>query len=469
MHFDGRWNVAATLKTLAATVTVAASLGDVGCAGGTDAPSDGGSSAASTASDSAPGAQDSGAVEMTAGDASATAESGVQPNDAANAGMPDAQSDAASPDATPNPESGTLEGGPYLSIPLTGCPLDYYYVPVSVDGQAFTMVLDTGSTDTAVATSSCSDCGVSPEYAPAAGSCSGSTSSSFGTGSESWSAQVCSTTVSAGGEMPAVTMNVGGITSQMGQFFNHYDCAENALPGPSQFQGIFGLGPLDLDTIGSSSQDAYFSALVQQGVADKFAVLLCSTGGVLWFGGYDPQYASGAPQFTPMSMSQYWAVGLSGVGLGTQQVGGADPQSIVDTGTQGLYLASAAYSTLMAVTSSGFTSVFGASTLNAIFSQNNCAAPSSGQTQAQIDAALPPLTMTFPAVSGGAFTLSLAATASYLVPVTQGTAVQYCLAVGDYAATGQTTIIGGNILRANITVFDEGNQQIGFAPQSFCQ
>ena len=91
-------------------------------------------------------------------------------------------------------------------------------------------------------------------------------------------------------------------------------------------------------------------------------------------------------------------------------------------------------------------------------------------TPAELDATLPPMTMTLPSVGGGSFTLSLPATASYLVPATPPDAgtLEYCLAIQDAANNHGYSILGGPLLRANITLFDLAHAQLGFVPQSFC-
>jgi hypothetical protein len=63
----------------------------------------------------------------------------------------------------------------------------------------------------------------------------------------------------------------------------------------------------------------------------------------------------------------------------------------------------------------------------------------------------------------------VSATQSYLVPVTLSGATYYCQGVGDNADQGHHSIIGGPMMRGNITIFDEGNRQIGFAPQTYCE
>jgi hypothetical protein len=370
-------------------------------------------------------------------------------------------------DSSTAPDSG---GGP-VAVPLTGCVSIGYSAPVTIGGQTFALSLDTGSADLGVATSTCSDCEISPEYTAPDGSCSGTTSSDYGSGSlsgGSWSAGICTATVQVGAQEPAVAMKIAGITKQS-QFFANYDC------GGAYNQGILGLGPLDLDTIGSAKTDEYFPALVQQGVPDVLALLLCSNKGTLWFGGYDEAAASGPPQYTPMTMSSAWTVNLLSIGLGAQSLGGADGQSMIDTGTWGFYMPTAAYSALVsAVTADpGATTVFGAGKLSANFFANafdgsGCLAPVGGQSQAQIDAALPPMTLTLPGLSGDPFTLTLPATQSYLAPFSFFGATLYCPGIADNAVIGNVTILGGTVLQAYITILDEGKQQVGFAPQSSC-
>jgi hypothetical protein len=287
----------------------------------------------------------------------------------------------------------------------------------------------------------------------------------------SFTGGVCTETVSVGGEAPVVTQNIIGIAADMG-FFNPTACGDQPPDGGLlQYQGILGLGPLDvLDSIGTAPNDAYFTDLVASGVTDAFALLLCSVGGRLWFGGYDPQFATGAPQFTPLTSPTGWAISVSSLGLGAATLGAGDSQTIVDTGTQYYSMPAAAYGALMGQDVPALSAVFGSSTLGGAFGgHDGCLTPKGGQTRAQIDAALPLMTMTLPSAGGGSFTLSFPATSSYLVPVqAQGGGLQYCLDVMDSASTGNYSILGGPMMRANITLFDVAHGQLGFIPQGFC-
>jgi hypothetical protein len=197
---------------------------------------------------------------------------------------------------------------------------------------------------------------------------------------------------------------------------------------------------------------------------------------MLWFGGYDSTYASSAPQYTPLSMiGGFYGVALQAIGLGAQSFASpVDPvanPTTVDTGSNGFFVITSVYDSLIAVSDAGFTTVFGASTLGAIFAQAPCVATSGNQTSAEINAALPPLTLQLPeeADPASSFTLSLPATESYLMLVESGGNAQYCLMLADYVDLDQSALLGAAALRANITIFDVGNNRLGFAPQSNCE
>jgi pepsin A len=355
-----------------------------------------------------------------------------------------------------------------VTIPLAGCPSTGYTAPFTIAGETFQMIVDTGSTDTAVSLSTCQNCDVTTSYTDPTDACTSTQESSqYGDGS-GWNGVLCSASAAVGTEMPAVTFEFAGITDQM-EFLPTTDCAGNDL-SRSTVEGILGLGPLDIDTLGQSADDAYFNELVRNGVTDTLAVLLCSSGGSLWFGGYDASFASGSPQWTPMTMSDFWAVNLASIGLGSTNLGGADAQAIVDTGTELFIMAPEAYNSLVhdIQTNAGATEIFGPNVLTASFFDNvSCATPSGGETRAQVDAALPPLTLTFPDGAGGSFTLSLPATESYLAATQDG---EYCGGVyNSGSAEAGNTIIGDAVLHANITVFDEGNSRVGFVPQASCE
>jgi hypothetical protein len=93
-----------------------------------------------------------------------------------------------------------------------------------------------------------------------------------------------------------------------------------------------------------------------------------------------------------------------------------------------------------------------------------CVNATSGTTDADVDAMLPPLQMTFPGVGGGTITISAPALASYFAPAGGG---EYCLVVYGGGDQGEATM-GDTFMRGFVTVIDRANGQIGFAPTSHC-
>ncbi|MHB8416922.1 MAG: pepsin-like aspartic protease [Myxococcales bacterium] len=457
-------------STGAGTTSEAASTSSSGGQNGSSSSGGTPSSSSSSSSSSSAGGSSSGGVSS-GGSSSAGASSTAGGSTSSGGSSGSSTSGGGSTSGGSSSSGSASGGGPYVTVPLNGCPMLGYNAPVTVGGtQTFQMTIDTGSTDTAVALSTCSSCGVSPEFSPGSVCSNQQVSAQYGTGS--WNGNVCSTTVQVGAELPAVSIDFAGITTQS-QFFEPYDCSGN---NASPIQGILGMGPISLDNIGQNSNDAYFSELVQSGVTDNVGFLLCSSGGAMWFGGYDPQYAdpSASIQYTAMTNSGYWSVSLSDIGLGGSSLGGADPNAVVDTGTGVFLMASAAITALenSLSSNSAATTIFGSGKLGSSFfsgSTINCISAQGGQSPSQVDAQLPPLTLTFPGVNGGSFTLTMPATQSYLIPVGSGSQTQYCAGAGDNSSLQGTTIIGAPALRAYITLLDEGNSQVGFLHQTYCQ
>jgi hypothetical protein len=138
---------------------------------------------------------------------------------------------------------------------------------------------------------------------------------------------------------------------------------------------------------------------------------------------------------------------------------------VVDTGTTFFYLpTNMDKSILTAVNgSAGYIALFGATKK---LKDYGCAKPLvATTTAADIDAMLPPYSMTMPGVNGGAaVTITLKATESYLY---DGGPDGFCYAIAD-GGTQDATTMGDTIMRAFITVIDVANHQVGFAPDKGC-
>jgi len=353
------------------------------------------------------------------------------------------------------PEASTAD---LVTIPLSMCaPAVVYTAPATVGSQSFQLLVDTGSTTLAVASSSCSGCGVKPEYTPDSSAVDEhrTATSEYGTGS--WSGEIYEDTVAIGSASTPVKL--AAIDSQTG-FFQSFTCS---------IQGVAGFGPAGAALPGTN---AYFDDLVASAkVPNVFATQLCDGSGTLWLGGYDPSATTGAPQYVPLTsgvLSQvYYSVNLTSVTVAGTTVPIATaqfPDSVVDTGTAGFLLETTAYDALTAAiqNDAAFTKALGSSFFTTEAGGVACA-PSTA-SKAALDAALPPLTLTFGSVS-----IQAAPTESYLFPY-MGEA--WCSALlTDPSVSSElplASIIGSPILRSSIVIFDREKNRIGFAPHAAC-
>jgi cathepsin D len=352
-----------------------------------------------------------------------------------------------------------------FAVPLSACVPATYTASVTIGGsQAFELMLDTGSASLGVASASCMSCGgVKPTYTPGATAVDQhrTATSQFGTGK--WSGEVYRDSVAPTSSTGAPVRLVA-IDSQS-QFFVPSWC--NSRSGT--YQGILGMGPTFAAVHGTNG---YFDALVAaQNVPNVFATRLCDSGGTLWLGGYDPAATTAAPVYTPEIAgfdSIYYAVSLVSVEVAGRTAPIASAQhtdSVVDTGTSVFLLQTSAFNTITRAiaASPGFASVFGTVGASFFTGQKSCRVVS--KKKAEIDAALPPLTLVFG--QSPALSVHAAPTESYLVPY--GNAWCSSLYAIDPALNiPVASILGGPILRSNVVIFDRANKRIGFAPHTPC-
>lgn len=360
------------------------------------------------------------------------------------------------PDAAPDAPNFSSS---YVAIPLTSVDALTYTAPLMLPGNPTQQVIvDTGSSTLAVASSTCTSCGVSPLYMPSAGAVDQhkTTSSMYGDGS-GWTAEVYQDMVQLG-SAATVQVDFGAITSSSG-FFRNLGNGSGTIP----YQGIMGLGSDALLTMGTTS---YPTAAFMAGTAKQMAFQLCPDTGTMWLGGVDPAAEASAPAITPMvSGFPYYAVNVSDVAVGGTSLGVAQSgfgPTIVDTGTSISFIPNAALTKLStAITSSpGYSAVFGTQAL----SDMTCMTTS--KTASQIDAMLPPLEVTFPGAQG--MPADVPATKSYLFDAGGG---MWCFAFADSSQLfgGFTaSLVGDSLLAGYTTTFDVGNHQIGFALQQGC-
>jgi hypothetical protein len=348
---------------------------------------------------------------------------------------------------------GSDSGPPSTAFALTSIEGISYTANVTVGGsQTFDVIVDTGSTTLAVAGASCSDCNVTPAYSPGSSAMDQhSTSTSTYGDMTSWNAENFSDSVAITGDT-AVTMRFAEITSQNGFF-------RQGFPN----QGILGMGG-HLTAV--SGTDSYDELRMKAGLSENFAVQLCANDGTLWFGGADPAHEASAEQVTPMipisSQQPFYAVNINSGSAGSTSIG-LSGEAVVDTGTSIMVMSPDATNALISqITSApGYQQLFGGQPLSGDPSSIDCL--SSTATSDQVDAMLPPLSITLNDTNNGTFTLTASATQSYFLPV----GGQYCFGVAAVSGI-PITILGDTFMRAFVTTFDVENSQIRFAPQKGC-
>jgi hypothetical protein len=351
---------------------------------------------------------------------------------------------------------------PHLDWPSTAAialtqVTDDYAAMVSIGGQTFSLIVDTGSSTTVVPGASCSQCSTAgvPLYTPGStAKDTGDHTSGMYVDFSSWDGEIYVDQVGLGSGTPAVPLEFAAMTSEMVFFL---------YPGQD---GIFGMGPpqaVDGDTT------AFESTAVQSGAPNLLAFELCSGSGTMWIGDYDASAASSSPMYTPLIAASddapYYNLAIDDLGLGGTSLGfGAATfkTASFDTGTTEFIMPTEAYDMLVATvdSSSGTAALFGSQSI-----ANGCYM-AAGVTAAQVDAMLPAMSTSFPDGSGGTFSVTSSPTRSYLTDNGSG---EFCLAVADGGnGDGSYTILGQAFLRAFVGVVDLANNRIGFAPDVGC-
>jgi hypothetical protein len=259
--------------------------------------------------------------------------------------------------------------------------------------------------------------------------------------------------VSLGNGSPSVPLDIVDITSQQ-MFFQ----------GGNTEQGILGLGP-NLNAVPGT--DGYIPTVMGAGVAQIFALQLCdgmgADQGTMWLGGAGPSGA--ALVYTPLipigGQNAFYAINVDGMSLGgTSVVSNAAAtfaEPVLDTGTSLFYVPTSVFQSFQTTlaASSGFQAVFGSTA----FDGNGCVSSSSA-TDAAVEAMLPTLSLSLPAMGGGSdVTIQASSLDTYLSPAGGG---QYCLMIQD-GGTQDPSTFGDAFLQAFLTVIDLQGGRVGFA------
>jgi hypothetical protein len=355
--------------------------------------------------------------------------------------------------------------GPTYTAVLSGCGGPGYAAPFQLGGQTYQLTIDTGSGTLAVASSTCTNCGVTPGYVPGPAATDDMQQVSDMYVGGSWQGEAYTESVQIGSVVP-VNMKIASIQSQMG-FIDQKGCGLGTVPFAPQ--GIVGFGPADLAVAGT---DAFVTkAIAAGGFPYFFAIEVCPQGGQLMLGGVDPAIAglTGPAVYTPMTMSSYYNVvlndlrfGGSSLNFGTSAFGDV----AVDTGTSVLALPPAAFQALVSAIEGNTAYSTAFDNKRGWLGTTTCV--TSSLTPAQMDAQLPALTFEFPSMDGVGMTeLTLKATQSYLPPTVSQGSTFYCS--GIYSnPLGSGTILGTSVMLSQMVVFDLAGSRIGFAPQAYC-
>lgn len=204
-------------------------------------------------------------------------------------------------------------------------------VQIGSQNQAFNMLVDSGSADTWVTGSSCSNCG------------GGNRNKLGSSNSKSLQMQNQNYKVSYGTGSVSVTKASDTMTIA-GMKLNNYNIAIATKEtsefggGDIPFDGLLGLGGAGLSTTGAQSPiDALYKSHAVKAPVVGYRLGRVADGsnrGQVTFGGVDnSQIAGGLQQFDNQSDNGYWQIQMDSVSVGSHSISGASGSATLDTGT----------------------------------------------------------------------------------------------------------------------------------------
>jgi len=354
------------------------------------------------------------------------------------------------------------------SAQIVGCASLVFSVPVSIGSSrsTFNLIVDTGSTTMAVASSRCTGCHVSPLW-----SASSSTQQQYTAGpvtsiyasNTGWSGQAYKDSVSIGSA--SATLIFSSIDSTQGSFFQSAGCDGSSRGNTNQ--GIMGFAYSRLAL--PPTQGFFQQWQSQTNGANIFTIQMCQRSGNLWIGGYDNQY-KGRFRWTPIVDTIWYSVHINSVSVNGQTLSLSSTQlnpgdSAVDSGTTMTILPSALYTSIVNSISSNsaFVNAFGSSFLTAGY----CSKPRNGHTITQLNNELPRITYNFGGINGDTpLSLTLNPISSYLYVIQSGNTWLVCPGLVNGGNNG--AVFGYTFMNQFIVAFDVGMNRLGFAPCDNC-
>jgi hypothetical protein len=310
-----------------------------------------------------------------------------------------------------------------------------YYGPISVGtpGQNFNVVFDTGSSNLWVPSKACKNCFPHPTYDHSA-------SSTYVFNGTTFKIQYGSGPVSGNFSVDSVTVGDVTVTSQI--FAEVTDASGLGLAyALGKFDGILGMA---YQSIAVGGVMPVFQTMLKEGVIDQpiFGVYLSNddqTPGELDIGGTDSAHYTGSLQYVPVTSQTYWETKLDSMMLGGKDVTKA-VKAVLDTGTSVLAGPTAevkAIAESVGAVSVPFTPEF----------TIDCSKVKD----------LPTLTVN---MGGHGFSLN---GEDYVINVDDEMCLFGMMGIDMPAPTGPLWILGDVFIRKFYTVFDFGQNRLGFA------
>jgi saccharopepsin len=331
-------------------------------------------------------------------------------------------------------DNGPSDDGSSTNVPLVNESDDDYYCQISIGtpGQTFNVQVDTGSSDLWIPGSDCTSTACTNHNM-----FDGSKSSTFHSTGQNFSIQYGSGSMT--GVVAQDVVGLGGLSIK--QSFG-MSLTEDDTFDQGATDGLIGMA---FESISSENVTTPFDNLVQQhGLDPVFSFFFNfaangGQGGELTLGGYDSSEFTGDIQYSPLTNRTYWNIELQSVSVNGQDSGIQSQDAAIDTGT-----------TLIVVPDSDAQAVNQLIGAQAVEGQDGVYS---------IDCStdgLPDVTLTF---GGNKFSVPAAA---YVFSNGDGTCMSGFAGMGDIGLN--LWIVGDVFLRNYYSVFDSGNNQVGFAP-----
>jgi len=309
-----------------------------------------------------------------------------------------------------------------------------FYGPISVGtkGQTLNVIFDTGSSNLWVPSKKCTNCGLHPRY-------DSTQSSTYVKNGSVFKIQYASGPVS--GFLSQDSVTVGSVTTKSNLFAEITDVSGLGLAyALGKFDGILGMA---YQSIAVDHIPTIFQNMLAQKVIDEpvFAFYLSddpAVPGELDFGGTDPAHYSGDLIYVPVTQQTYWAIAMDDFKIGSKSYT-KTRKAVVDSGTS-----------LLAGPIAEVKEIAAAVGAHAFIKGEfliDCGKITSG---VPVDIIL----------SGKTFTLQ---PKDYIIDE-EGTCLLAMIGLDIPAPTGPLWILGDPWIRKFYSVFDFGQNRVGFAP-----